>query len=81
MVPHLEAWSYTEGVVPFSNIRDPFMHLCRHSRVARYLGVLMARILVHNSDLWGDAIIVCFQGLHSSSRVRDFVILVEISIT
>ena len=62
---------------------DPFMHLCRHSRVARHLGVLMAQVrarAVHNSDLQGEEIIVGFQGPHSSSQVRDFVLVVEIPI-
>ena len=62
---------------------DLFMHLCRHLRVARHLEVLMALVrarTVHNSDLQGEAIIVGFQGPHSKSQVRDFVLLVEIPI-
>ena len=62
---------------------DLFMHLCRHLRVARHLGVLIARVkahMVHSSDLQGEAIIVGFQGPYSSSQVRDFVLLVEIPI-
>ena len=45
--------------------------------------MLIARVrarTVHTSDLQGEAIIVGFQGPHSSSQVRDFVLLVEISI-
>ena len=60
---------------------DLFMHLCRHFRVARQVGVLIARVrarTVHSRDLQGEAIIVSFQGPHSSSQVRDFVLLVEI---
>ena len=59
------------------------MHLCRHLRVAIHLGVLIARVrarTVENSHLQGEAIIVGFQGPHSSSQVRDFVLLVEIPI-
>ena len=62
---------------------DLFMHLCRHLRLARHLGVLMNQFkarMVHSSDLQGEAIIVGFQGPHSSSQVRDFVLLVEIPI-
>ena len=62
---------------------DLFMHLCRHLRLARHLGVLMNRFrarMVHSSDLQGEAIIVGFQGPHNSSQVRDFVLLVEIAI-
>ena len=62
---------------------DLFMHLCRHLRVDRHLGVLMAQVrarTVHSSDLQGEAIIVGSQGPHSSSQVRDFVLLVEIQI-
>ena len=59
------------------------MHLCRHLRVARHLGVLMDHVrarTVHNSDLQGEEIIVGFQGPHNSSQDRDFVLLVEIPI-
>ena len=45
--------------------------------------VLIARAkarTVHNNDLQGEAIIVGFQGPHSSSQVRYFVLLVEIPI-
>ena len=62
---------------------DLFMHLCRHFRVARHLGVLIARArarTVHRSDLQGEEIIVGFEGQHSSSQVRDFFLLVEIPI-
>ncbi|KAH0647116.1 hypothetical protein KY290_033112 [Solanum tuberosum] len=71
MVPHLEAGGHTKGVVPFSS-EDPFMHLCRHPRVVRYLRVFIAWVTVHNNDLWGEAIIVGFKGPHNSSRDRDF---------
>ena len=80
MVSHLEAGDHTEGVVPFSS-GDPFMHLCRHPRVVRYLGVLIVWVTVHSSDLWGKAIIVGFQDPHSSFRDRNFAFLVEIPIT
>ena len=62
---------------------DPFMHLCRHLRVARHLGVLMAQVrsrTVHSSDLQGEEIIVGFKGPHNSFQVRDFVLLAEIPI-
>ena len=62
---------------------DLFMHLCRHLRVARHLGVLIAQVrarTVHSSDLQGEEIIVGFQDPHNSSQVRDFVLLVEIPI-
>ena len=36
--------------------------------------------MVHNNDLWGETIIMGFQGLQSS-QVRDFALFVEISIT
>ena len=51
--------------------------------MARHLGVLIAQVrarTVHSSDLQGEEIIVGFQGPHSSSQVRDFVLLVEIPI-
>ena len=63
--------------------RGPIHASIRHLRVARHLGVLIARgraRTVHNSDLQGEAIIVDFQGPHSSSKVIDFVLLVEIPI-
>ena len=69
-------------MVLFSN-GDLFMHLCRHLRVAKQLGVHIARVrarTIHNSDLQGEEIIVDFQGPHSSSQVRDFVSLMEIPI-
>ena len=59
------------------------MHLCRHLKVAKHLGVLIARVrahTVHSSDLQGEEIIVGFQGPHNSSQVIDFVLLVEILI-
>ena len=62
---------------------DLFLHLCRHLRVDRHLGVLIDRVKarrVHSSDLQGEEIIVGFQGPHNSSQVRDFVLLVEIPI-
>nr|XP_025887758.1 uncharacterized protein LOC104648458 isoform X3 [Solanum lycopersicum]XP_025887759.1 uncharacterized protein LOC104648458 isoform X3 [Solanum lycopersicum] len=49
------------------------MHLCRHLRVARHLGVLTAQVrarTVHSSDLQGEEIIVGFQGPHNSSQTR-----------
>ena len=63
--------------------RGLFMHLCRHLRVARHLGVLIAQVrarTVHSRDLQGEEIIVGFQGPHNSSHVRDFLLLVEIPI-
>jgi len=69
-------------VVLFSS-GDLFMHLCRHLRVSRHRGVLIARVrarTVHSSDLQGEEIIVGFQDPHSSSQVRDFVLLMEIPI-
>ena len=60
------------------------MHLCRHLRVDRHLGVLVARVrarTVHSSDLQGEEIIVDFQGPHRSFQVRDFFLFVEIPIT
>ena len=73
----------SQRVSGFFSSGDLFMHLCRHLRVARHLGVLMAQVrarTVHNSDLQGEEIIVGFQGPHNSSQVRDFVLLVEIPI-
>ena len=48
--------------------------------VVRYLGIPIVRVrahTVHSSGLQGEEI----QGLHNSSRVRDFALLVDILIT
>ena len=53
----------SQRVSGFFSSGDLFMHLCRHLRVPRHLGVLIARVrarTIHNSDLQGEEIIVGF---------------------